>query len=378
MLLAVLCAFPLTSSFSTASAADDAEQLESITVTGEKRTSATAGVLGNLKLIDTPFSITVLPREVLDLQQASFYGDYLKNDPSATLGNVLVGFTTLRGFQVGVDGYLYDGLVGAPGLSDARNQIVGVDRIEILKGPSAFLYGVTPSSSLGGSLNYVPKRPGDAPIRSFTVNGSNNSLYGGTADVAGRFGPDQAFGYRVNLGYKNGETSVDRYDWRHRAATMAFDWRAAPGLVINAGLEYARNDLPRLQPFYVLSPGLDVPRAPDAKKSLAQDWDDFGVTNKVMYLRADWAVADDWTLTAQAIRGSNVRKRTDQARIGFITSADGDFLNLAGRNESRVDGASGQILLNGNVDTGPLSHRLTFGATAARGWQFGGDASPRR
>ncbi len=342
------------------------ERLDRIVVTGEKRTSASAGVLGDRKLIDTPLSITVLPREVLDLQQASFYGDYLKNEPAATLGNVPVGFTTLRGFQVGIDGYLYDGLVGAQGLSDGRNQIEGVDRIEVLKGPSAVLNGISGASSVGGLINYVPKRPGDTPVRSATLNASNRSLYGATADVGDRFGPDRAFGYRVNVGYKNGETPVERYDWRHRAATAAFDWRVVPGLVLSANVEYARNAFPRLQPFYVLAPGVSVPRAPDARKSLAQPWDDFSTTSSVAYLRADWSFADDWSLTAQALSGRSYRKRIDEARFGFIESETGELLLFGSRDQSRNDGVSGQLVVNGRAATGALGHQLSFGAGATR------------
>ena len=146
---------------------DDADAARQVTITAPTGNGLVVkhlevGPLGDLPLLQTPFSVNVIPRSLLDTQRATTYGDFLKNDPSTNFCDVPVGFTTLRGFPVGTAGYLYDGLPGNAGLSDGRGQIEAIERIDILKGPNALLYGLGASTSLGGTLNYVPLEPLDA------------------------------------------------------------------------------------------------------------------------------------------------------------------------------------------------------------------------
>src|SRR5262245_20175501 len=78
-------------------------QTEPVTVTSTapleyRANDANVGALGNLPLIRAPFSVNVITQDLLVNQQASFLGDWLKNDPSANVGNVVISFATLRGF----------------------------------------------------------------------------------------------------------------------------------------------------------------------------------------------------------------------------------------------------------------------------------------
>lgn len=333
---------------------------------GVRAKEATAGVLGELPLIETPFSINVITRKLLDDQQATTYGDYLKNDPSATVGNVGIGFFSLRGFPVGGrGGFLYDGLPGHVALSESY-QLEGFDRIEVLKGPSVLLSGLGATSSLGGTVNFVPKRPTEQPLRSFGVNYATRSLLGVDADLGDRFGSERQFGYRLNLGYKDGEQAVERADNTHKAATLALDWRASRELLLSAGLEYADNHVPEIQPFFFVVPGVPVPDAPDASRNISQSWDDVGFVGKSAYLRADWNLAPAWTLTAQALKSSSERPPGKQARFGTIDDAAGNATLFGGEEKYRLEGESGQLLLRGELRTGALAHRLTFGIAGLR------------
>jgi iron complex outermembrane recepter protein len=333
-----------------------------------RSTDASVGVLGDLKLLDTPFSLNVLTRDLLDHQQAFSYGDFLKNDPSATVGNVPVGFATLRGFSIGTDGFLFDGLSGSVALSDGRWQLEGVDRIEVLKGPSAFLYGLGAATSLGGTVNFIPKRPPSEPVRSASVGYTNRSLFSAAADLADRFGSDRQFGYRLNLGYKDGEQAVSHYGWNHRVATLALGWQVTRDLSISGSFEYARNRFPRLQPFYIVDPALTaVPQAPDGKQGLAQPWDDFATIGHNIYLRADWQLAPDWALTAQLLSSRDDRPRTKEARFGSIDDASGNTTLFGGEDESLTTGRSAQLLLHGKLRIGVVENLLTAGLTATRG-----------
>lgn len=327
---------------------------------------ATVGALGDLPLIETPFSVNVVTRELIDRQQAMFLGDLLKNEPAATVGNVAVPFLLLRGFPVGTDGSLVDGLPGHGGFSDGRAGLQFIDRVEVLKGASAVLYGTGAAGSLGGVVNYIPKRPTDTPVRAVGIGIANRSLLSLDADLGGRFGEGQQFGVRLNLGWRDGEQAVARYDWNQQVAALMVDWRAAPGLRLEAGFDHVANHLPELPPFYLLAPGLAVPEAPDARRSAALRWDDFKTRSDNLTLRADAALGTGWALTVQALDNRQQRPVTNEARFGSIDNADGDITLFGGRDVSSNRSTSVQAVARGSAATGPLRHRLAFGASFSR------------
>ena len=70
------------------------------------------------------------------------------------------------------------------------------ERIEILKGTSGIQAG---TSSPGGLVNYIVKRPTNVPLRSASVSLGDRGTLGGGIDLGGRAGNDGVFGYRFNV-----------------------------------------------------------------------------------------------------------------------------------------------------------------------------------
>lgn len=116
------------------------------------------GILGNRRVVDTPFSITGFTDKLIRDQQGQVATDILKNDASVTVQNTLGYFADqlyIRGFEVSITDRLYNGAqVGYLN----RFALEGVQSIQILKGPSAILYGVGGAQGIGGIVNYIPKR----------------------------------------------------------------------------------------------------------------------------------------------------------------------------------------------------------------------------
>lgn len=332
---------------------------------------ATAGVLGNLPLIEAPYTVNVLSEHLLDIQQSARYIDYLKNVPAANVGNVVIGFFSLRGFAVGTDGYLYDGLPGHAALSETY-QLDSFERIEVFKGPSAFLNGFGGSSSLGGTLNYVPKRAPDDPLRAIEVDYTNRALFSVGADLGYRFGADRQFGVRLNARVRDGEQQAERYDWRHQSASVAFDWDVNDDLRLLADVEYAKNRLPEIPPFFAVAPGIAIPDAPDASKNVALGWDDVRFAGQSAYLRADWTFAPQWTLTAQVLSSETRRPRHKSARFGFILNEAGDAVLSGFEDQSKITSDSGQLLVRGALRTASIEHQITLGVSALGQEQFSG------
>lgn len=327
---------------------------------------AEAGVLGERPLVDTPFSIQVQTRELMDRQQAWFTGDVLKNDASVTTGNVAVPFARVRGFDIGNGGTLYDGMPGHGALTDGRVGLQAIERIDVLKGATAFLSGSGSAGSLGGVINYLPKRPLDEPVRSAAVGWGNRSLWSAEVDLGDRFGAERQFGARLNLGWRDGEQAVRRYDWNQQVAALALDWRASRDLGFNLELDHVANHLPELPPFYVVATGVDVPDAPDTTRSAAQPWDAFRTRATNLHLRSDWRLAPDWTLTGQLLAGQSERPAVSHARFGSVGSDTGDMVLIGSRDRSSARTESGQLLLRGKVAAAGFTHSITAGLSRTR------------
>ncbi|HTQ75269.1 MAG TPA: TonB-dependent siderophore receptor [Burkholderiales bacterium] len=333
--------------------------------------SADTGVLGDLPLLSTPFSVNVITHDLIVNQQATYLGEFLKNDPSAQIGNVVVSFATLRGFTLGSSGFLLDGLQLGSLLNDGRIGLQAFDRVDILKGASAFLYGPGSSSSLGGVLNYIPKQPGNTPERDVFLTYSSRSQFGVQADVGDRFGPDREFGLRFNGAYRDGDTAVDYTSWRQGVASLSADWGITRDLVVQGGLYYVDNDWTGIQPFFIsasdASGPVPIPAAPGTRHNIGPSWNVFDQNSTLGWLRGDWAFAPSWTLTVQYGAGENNRPygQTMDTRFGSITSASGDVLLFASEETYRVKAQAGQALVHGRFVTGPVQHDLTLGVSGS-------------
>ena len=125
------------------------------------------GVLGNQDNMDVPFVMTSYTSQLIEDQQAEDVGDVLLNDPSVRqsygFGNQSQVFV-IRGLPLNSDDISYNGLYGV-----LPRQILSTDaieRVEVFKGPNAFINGVSPTGSgLGGGVNLQPKRAEDVPTR---------------------------------------------------------------------------------------------------------------------------------------------------------------------------------------------------------------------
>ncbi|VVD62588.1 TonB-dependent receptor [Pandoraea anhela] len=165
-------------------------------------------------LRDIPQSITVVPKKVLEEQNAQSLQDILKNVPGITFmsgeGNLGWGdLFSIRGFSA-EQSITIDGVRDA-GLS-SRNDTFDLDRVEVYKGTGTIESGV---AALGGSVNLVSKEAelGSFYRSSFGLGSDNYRRM--TADLNQQLGDTTAL--RLNLmSHHNGvagrdEVKNDRY-----------------------------------------------------------------------------------------------------------------------------------------------------------------------
>jgi catecholate siderophore receptor len=188
---------------------------------------------------DTPRSVTIIPKEVIEDIGAQSFRDVVRSTPGVTLGtgeggNAFGDRIFIRGFEARNDVYI-DGMRD-PGVSS--REIFGVEQVEIVRGPSSFLGG---RGTTGGAVSLQSKAPlqNDFIIGQGSVGTEN--LYRGTIDINQNIA--EGFAIRLNGLYHNADTPGRDYVGSERyGIAAALSWQPAPGLEIAADYYHFRLD----------------------------------------------------------------------------------------------------------------------------------------
>ncbi|KQV90718.1 energy transducer TonB [Massilia sp. Root351] len=377
MRINLLCGLAATMAPATAAmAADpapDSRILPQVTVTaeaegllpqayagGQLARGGRLGLLGNVDTMDTPFQLSSFTAQAIADQQAATVADMVRLDPSvrstAPGGDVADAFF-VRGFALGdnnIGEIAFDGLYGvAP---NYRLMADYAERIEVLKGPAAMLYGMSPNSGVGGSINLVPKRAG-ADLSRVRADLSSRSQLGGHLDLSRRFGAQRQFGARFNATLQDGDTALDQQSRRARMGALALDYEDARlRVTLDAIDQREQVDAPTRRPF--LSAGLAVPQAPGARRNLTQRWEWYDSTERSALLRAEYQAARALTLFASHGAASSDVQRL--FNTPSIVNAAGDTSVAPARAGFDIERDAGEAGLRAAFATGAVRHRLTL------------------
>jgi catecholate siderophore receptor len=175
-------------------------------------------------LVDTPQTVTVISKEVMEEQGATTLRDVLKNVPGLTItagegGNPAGDNLTLRGFSARNDIFVD----GVRDISPQARDPFNLEQVDVVKGPGSAYTG---RGSTGGSINLLNKAPGLKRTFSGTLDFSTDSTRRATADINLPIG--DSIGFRLNLlSHHSGVAGRD---------VVKFDrWGLAPSLTFGLG-----------------------------------------------------------------------------------------------------------------------------------------------
>ena len=175
-------------------------------------------------LLDTPQTINVISKEVMEEQGATTLRDVLKNVPGLTItagegGNPAGDNLTLRGFSARNDIFVD----GVRDLSPQSRDPFNLEQVDVVKGPGSVYTG---RGSTGGSINLLNKTPGLRRSFGGTLDFGTDRTRRATADVNVPIGDSLAF--RLNLlAHHSGVAGRD---------VVKFDrWGVAPSLTLGLG-----------------------------------------------------------------------------------------------------------------------------------------------
>lgn len=327
---------------------------------GQVARGGQAGILGNMDVMDMPFTQTSYTSKLIQDQQARTLGDVLKNDASVQMGN---GYGNqaetfvIRGFALNNDDLSFNGLYGI--LPRQVLPVEMIERVEVFKGASAFLNGASPGGSgLGGLINIQPKRAGEDPLTRVNLDYSARAHAGGGVDIGRRWGDNNEYGIRVNAAHHGGETEIEDADMRSTVGTVGLDFRGEKlRLSLDAG--YQKIDYDHSRPPITLTGA--VPEPPSNSINYGQSWAWSRLESTFGVVRAEYDFAQDWT-SYVAIGLSRDKENGDY----YMPSVDGNGLggSMPLLTPFQRDTVTGEVGLRGRFDTGPVGHKVNIAYSA--------------
>jgi iron complex outermembrane recepter protein len=337
-------------------------------------TDLSVGPLSGKKLTDLPYSIIVLPNDLIENQQATSFRELIKYMPSVQIeerGGSDVGRPQTRGFE---------GTVAANTRFDGLNFVATTahpmemfERIEVLNGLSGSLTG---PAQPAGSFNFVIKRPTDTPLRQVTIKYDNQNSPTIYSDLGGHIGKNKKFGYRFVLLYGNGEGFVDGSNLERGLASMALDWRFLKNTIAEINFSYYSFDKKGFPGGFSYGPTLALPNAPDASRvGYGQKWAGSELYTRTESIRVRHDINKDWHISLgfldqSAERGFTTPTNTLSNNSGSYASSL--TVGPAGRHEV----SSNIGYLTGHFNTGWMSHDISAGTNGFQ-WRTYGAAINR-
>lgn len=320
------------------------------------------GALGAKKLLDTPFSLTVVDAEDIAKRQPASVGQLFFNDPSvlstAPSGTVNWWGPQIRG--IGVGSFYVDGVPMTLAWG-GEFPLEVVEEVVALKGLSGFMYGFgTP----GGVIRYDTKKPTDAPLFTTEVGWRSDNLFFGRLDAGGRVGEGDRFGYRINVGGDSGDAYTGAGNDR-RIGSLSLDARLGD-VVWHGNVVFEKAEITH-EPLYFYWDAFEG----DALPKPTYDYRDVAVDNSFYRTQTmlattgvRWSFAPDWS--GDVTVGYSRKRHWSNKMFGYLLDEQGDYQGEAYNFAGDLRGYVAQAIAQGTARTGAIAHELVFGASYQR------------
>ena len=321
------------------------------------RTSASTATKTDTPIMETPFSVQIVPKQVLQDQQAIRLKDALKN-----VSGVMPGGEQGRSDEFIIRGFrnntIYRNGVLSPMLTQRignnRRETANLESVEVLKGPGSILYG---RAEPGGIMNVVTKQPLANPYYSLQQQFGSFDFYRTTLDATGPITNDDTLLYRFNLAYQDSKSFREFVGDERVFVAPVLRWNIDPRTQVTFEFEYLKDD-------FSLEPGIpnigNRPAPLPRERNLSEPYTKR--SNEFMLASVNWSheFNDNWTLRH---RFSYENLESQQTGVFFLSNvAPNGTINR----RFFVDNFPSQryfnnVDLTGKFETFGLKHTLLLG-----------------
>ncbi|WP_210487113.1 TonB-dependent receptor [Rufibacter aurantiacus] len=339
--------------------AENAAQISEVVVTAGKTQNKKPLTIGKIAIspLDMPQSMSIINSEVIADQQASKLSDVIKNVNGVALGTTR-GSTAetffARGYNLGANNIFKN---GARSNSAVIPEASTLERVEVLKGSAALLYG---NVSGGAIINMVTKQPrfeygGEVSLRAGSYN-----LFKPIADVYGPVSQNLAF--RLIGTYETADSYRNSVESKRFYVNPSLLYKLGSRTNILVQGDYLNNEF--TPDFGIGTLAGQIPTTIDRSAFFNAPWAYNKVKQRTTSATVDHQLNDTWKLNFIGSQQTFDRDYFSTERIQ--ADADGDWGRLLTRSDISENYHTGQVNLNGEFKTFGLGHTILVGADAER------------
>lgn len=266
-------------------------------------TTTTTGTKTDTPVLEIPQSVSVVTREEIEVQGTTNLTNALRytagigsSGYDSDEGNLYDAFT-MRGFLVSDNALLQDGTRLNPNVLGGSSEPYGLERIEVLKGPSAGLYG---NSGPGGVINLISKKPTEKPLHEIGFTYGSYDRRQLTTDHSGPLNDSGTLLYRLTgLARKSG-TFVDYGKDDRIFVAPALTWKPSDQTSLTLLTHYQKN---KATDYVGATMGTDQFGNPRHRYLGEPDLNYWNTTNKSVGYIFEHLFNDTWQFT-QSLRYS--------------------------------------------------------------------------
>lgn len=360
-------------------AQDQVAQLDTIRTQAATEQSLKVDQSANTKfiapLLDTPKSVSVISKQLIQDTQVTTLSDALRNVPGITLGAGEGG--NPNGDRPFIRGYSSESSIYVDGIRNSTSQnreMFAVEQVEVTKGSSSSLGG---AGSVGGSINMISKVAKKGDFLEGSVAGGTDNYQRITLDGNKDFGNGIAARVAV-MGHQNekaGQSDGAEYKRAGIAPSISFGLDTPTRATLS--YYYLKTDdtpdagVPYNNPNnYAAGSGKPI----DVKQGIYYGWKDRDFQkqeNQIGTIKLEHDLTDDITLSNTAVysksKNNYIWTQPDDSVGNFIDPTTGALTDTGiwRRANTRITDTNtftDQLALAGKFNTGALKHRFNVGA----------------
>jgi iron complex outermembrane recepter protein len=338
---------------------EDAKQLEAVYVIAGKSLNDRPVAIGKSPInpMDLPQSIAVIGQGLIRDQQAMRLSDVVKNVNgvylATTRGSSQESFSA-RGYSFGNNNLFKN---GSRVNSGAMPEVSGLERVEVLKGSAAILFGqVAP----GGIVNMVTKQPKFNFGGEVSMRAGSFDLYKPVFDI---YGPlSSSIAYRLNGSFESAGSFREQVKSKRYYVNPSFLFKLGERTELVIEGDYLKHEF---TPDFGIGTLNNVKIAAlPRSRFLGTSWQNATTQQSTSTATVKHQLSDSWKLNTSL--SYQYYKRDYYAVERIQAAANGDWTRPLGRVLTDENYYTGQANLTGKVRTGQLEHNLLIGVDADR------------
>ena len=342
---------------------ENSQKLKEVEITAIKSNNEQTVSIGKvpIKPMDLPQSVASVDKEVLDRQQTLYLSDVVKNFNGVYVMGTSGGYQEElagRGFAFTSSNTFKNGVRFN---NTAMPEMSALERVEVMKGSSAILFG---NVAAGGVLNLVTKKPIFENGGEVAMRFGSYALYKPSVDIYGSLNAKKTVAYRVNTVYENSGSFRDNVNAERFYINPSFLFKLGKKTDLLMEGDFLSDK--RTADFgvgainYAL---IDIPRS----RFLGVSWSRYITEQKSSTATITHRFNDRWQIKSvtayQHLNSDLFANQRPNGNSQFI-KANGDWIRGLQRTKVNEDYYITQLDLTGKFSTGSIKHIFIFGADA--------------